>query len=69
MNGEQRFFDAARRYFARPAPPEMPKPDSAWGAWVEFRLERLESQQTWLLRLLVGAMAIQVGLQVLSILE
>jgi hypothetical protein len=69
VNGQERFFTAARRYFAKPTPPEMPKPPDQWGAWVNYRLDRLESQQTWLLRLLVGAMATQVGLQVLNLLK
>jgi hypothetical protein len=69
MTGRDRFFNAARRYFARPECPEMPKPTDQWGAWVEYRLERLEGQQTWLLRLLVGALATQVGLQLLNMLR
>ena len=44
----------------------MPKPDDAWGAWVEYRLDRLESQQTWLMRLILGTLVLQVGLKVLE---
>jgi hypothetical protein len=69
LNGQQRFFNAVGRYFAKPPPAEMPKPTDQWGAWVEFRLQRLETQQTWLLRLLIGAVATQVGLQILGMLS
>ena len=51
---------------AAPTGPKMPEPDDAWGAWVEYRLERLEDRQTWMTRLILGALLMQVGLQVLE---
>ena len=47
----------------------MPKPPDAWGAWVEYRLDRLQAEQSWMIRLLVGALALQVGLKVLDLLK
>jgi len=46
----------------------MPKPGDAWGAWVEYRLKRLEDQQTWMLRLILGAMVAQFALEVIGML-
>jgi hypothetical protein len=67
-NGERRLRAAMRRLVQRPGA-EMPKPGSPWEAWVEYRLERLESQQTWLVRLILGALVTQVGLQLLGMLK
>jgi hypothetical protein len=67
--GRQRFVDTLRRILAAPEPPEMPKPSDQWGVWVDYRLDQLENHQTWMLRLLVGALAIQVGLRVLELLK
>ena len=33
---------------------ERPPPDRVWEAWFEYRLERLERRQLWLLRLLLA---------------
>ena len=68
-DGSRRFYDAVRSFTAKPASPVMPKPTDAWGAWVEFRLDRLQAEQSWLIRLLVGALALQVGLKVLDLLK
>lgn len=69
MNGRQGFIDALRRAIKQRKDPELPKPTDAWGAWVDYRLQALEGQQTWLLRLLLGALAIQVGLKLLELLK
>jgi hypothetical protein len=70
MNGSERFKRALRRW-ARPAglSGEMPKPQDQWGAWVNYRLDRLEARQTWMERLILGALLLQVGLQVLGMLS
>jgi len=47
----------------------MPKPGSQWEAWAEYRIGALETYQTWIIRLLVGSLAIQVGLKVLDLLK
>lgn len=65
-DGEHRFRSSLSRWLKRPAPAELPKAGSPWEAWVEYRLERLESQQTWLIRLILGALVTQVGLQLLG---
>ena len=68
MNGSER-FKRALRSLAQPRPPgEMPKPKDEWGAWVNYRLDRLESRQHWMERLILGALIAQVGLQVLGML-
>ena len=47
----------------------MPQPDDQWGAWVEYRLQRLEDRQQWMTRLILGALLTQVGLQVLGMIQ
>ena len=69
MTGRQGFIDALRRALKPRKDPGLPKPTDAWGAWVDYRLQQLEGQQTWLLRLLLGALVIQVGLKVLDLLK
>jgi hypothetical protein len=68
-SGENRFREALRR-LASPttAPADMPKPDDAWGAWVEYRLKRLEDGQQWMLRLILGALLAQFALEVIGML-
>ena len=67
--GEGRFIAALRRWVMPPLPGEMPKPGSTWEAWAEYRLKRLEDQQLWMMRLILGALVMQVGLQVLQMLH
>jgi hypothetical protein len=63
-------FKRAVRGFARPrSAGEMPKPSDEWGAWVNYRLDRLEARQLWMERLILGALVLQVGLQVLGMLS
>lgn len=66
--GEQHLRSTLRRLSQRPKA-ELPKAGSPWEAWVEYRLDRIESQQTWLIRLILGALVTQVGLQLLGILK
>ncbi len=47
----------------------MPKPGSPWETWVEFRLGALEDRQRWFERLILGALILQVGLQVLQMIK
>lgn len=47
----------------------MPKPGSTWEAWAEYRLCQLETWQTWIVRLLLGSLTVQVGLKVLDLLK
>ena len=64
--GLSHFRHAFRASIKPPSLPEMPKPDDQWGVWVEYRLTRLEDRQQWMTRLILGALVMQVGLQVLS---
>lgn len=67
--GEDGFKAALRRFVLPPARGEMPKPGSAWEVWIEFRVCALEDRQRWVERLLLGALILQVGLQVLAMLK
>ena len=68
-NSEERLRAVLRRFRLRSAMRgEMPKPDDPWGAWVEYRLKRLEDVQTWEMRIIIGALLIQFVLRVLGIL-
>ena len=70
MTGRETLFQALKRLRVAPGVAgEMPKPDDPWGAWVEYRLDRLESQQTWLMRLLCGTLAVQVGLKIVEMVK
>ncbi len=77
MTGEEHLRRALRRLSqalpgrATGAAPggTLPKASSAWEAWVDYRLERLEAQQTWLSRVILGALVMQVALQVLGMLK
>ena len=66
--GEARFRAALRRMANAPSVGEMPKPDDAWGAWVEYRLKRLEDGQQWMLRVILAALLAQFALEILKIL-
>jgi len=67
VTGKDTLTQALKRIHQGPGTTaEMPKPDDPWGAWVEYRLDRLENQQTWLMRLIVGTLMLQVGLKVLE---
>ncbi|MGQ9502729.1 MAG: hypothetical protein ACUVSF_13585 [Anaerolineae bacterium] len=63
-----RNFLAALRRLRRPTPSraELPQPSDPFDAWVEYRLEQLERWQTWIVRLLIGSLAVQVGLKLLE---
>jgi len=63
--GPTNFINALRRFRPHLAG-EIPTPGSPWEAWAAYRLDRLESQQSWIMRLLIGALILQVGLQVLG---
>ena len=67
--GKQRFVETVKRYWKPPDVGEMPKPGDAWGAWVEYRLKRLEDGQQWMWRLVLGALIAQFALQVLNMLK
>jgi hypothetical protein len=69
MSGYDRFIDTLRRLTTAPPQPEMPKPGSQWEAWAEYRLCQLETWQTWIVRLLIGSLAVQVGLKLLDLLK
>jgi hypothetical protein len=63
-------FKASLRRFSLPAEAgEIPKPDSVWEVWAEYRLRRLEDQQLWMQRVIMGALILQVGLQVLQMIK
>ncbi len=67
--GVDGFKAALRRLVVPPLPGEMPKPGSTWEVWAEYRLKRLEDQQLWMMRLILGALVMQVGLQVLQMIH
>jgi hypothetical protein len=67
--GADRFRAALRRLVLPPERGERPKPGSAWEAWAEYRLECLEDDQRWMRRIILGALVLQVGLQVLQMLR
>lgn len=67
-NGEDHFRRSVKRLIAKPVTGEMPKPEDAWGVWVEYRLKRLEDGQQWMLRVIVGALVAQFALEVVSVL-
>jgi hypothetical protein len=66
--GYERFTAAIRRLTTVPKP-EMPKPGSQWEAWAEYRLCQIETWQTWIVRLLLGSLAVQVGLKLLDLIK
>ena len=46
----------------------MPKPGSEWEAWVEYRLERLEAGQNWMMRVILAALVGQFALEIVKML-
>lgn len=64
---KKRLYDALRA--CQPKPASMPAPGSQWEAWAEYRFEQLENYQTWIIRLLVGSLAVQVGLKLIDIIR
>jgi hypothetical protein len=66
MSGQQHFTDALKKFITPPNTGQMPAPEDAWGAWVEYRLKRLEDNQTWMLRVILGALVMQFALDVLK---
>jgi hypothetical protein len=69
--GARRFLNALRR-LCRPRRADdatLPRPESPFDAWVEYRLCQLENYQTWIVRLLLGSLAVQVGLKLLELLR
>jgi len=68
--GTTTLFNALRRLHRRQPPrAEMPQPSDPFDAWVEYRLCQLENWQTWIVRLLIGSLAVQVGLKLLELLR
>jgi hypothetical protein len=65
--GVEHFKRVLRQTIAPPSPGEMPKPDDAWGAWVEYRLKRLEDGQQWMLRVILAALVAQFALEVVKL--
>jgi hypothetical protein len=68
-SGVRAFKAALRRLVLPPDRGQMPKPGSAWETWVEYRLGCLEDRQRWFERLILGALILQVGLQVLQMIK
>lgn len=66
--GARRFARMVGRMMAPPASGEMPKPSDPWGAWVEYRLKRLEDGQQWMLRVILAALVGQFALEILKML-
>lgn len=66
--GKQHCIDALKRWTTTPKP-EMPKPGSQWEAWAEYRLCQIETWQTWIVRLLLGSLVVQVGLKLLDMVK
>ena len=67
--GAGKFKAALRRLALPPGKGEMPKPGSPWEVWIEYRVECLEDGQRWMQRVILGALILQVGLQVLQMLK
>ena len=69
VKGEGSFRAALRRLVAPPERGERPKPGSSWEVWIEYRVECLEDGQRWMQRVILGALILQVGLQVLQMIH
>ena len=67
--GAGSFKAALRRLVLPPERGERPKPGSPWEAWIEYRVECLEDGQRWMQRVILGALILQVGLQVVQMLK
>ena len=65
-SGSDRFRQGLKRFIVRPDTGAMPAPDDAWGAWVEYRMKRLEDNQQWMLRVILGALVMQFALDVIK---
>ena len=65
--GPDKFIGSLRRFHPHLSG-KIPTPRSPWEAWAAYRIDRLESQQSWMTRLIIGALVLQVGLQVLGML-
>jgi hypothetical protein len=63
----EHFKRVMSKMIAPGSPSEMPKPDDAWGAWVEYRLKRLEDGQQWMLRVILAALIAQFALEVVKL--
>jgi hypothetical protein len=68
-SGVRAFQAALRRLALPPERGERPKPGSSWEVWIEYRVECLEDGQRWMQRVILGALILQVGLQVLQMLR
>jgi hypothetical protein len=68
-SGEGKFKTALRRLVVPPERGERPKPGSPWEVWIEYRVECLEDSQRWMQRVILGALILQVGLQILQMLK
>jgi hypothetical protein len=66
--GTERFKKVLKKLVVPPSPGEMPKPEDAWGAWVEYRLKRLEDSQRWMLRVILAALLGEFALELLKML-
>jgi hypothetical protein len=62
-------FRRALHRLRRPPRAELPRPRDPFEAWVDYRLCQLENWQTWIIRLLIGSLAVQVGLKLLELLR
>ncbi len=64
--GAGRFKAALRRLALPPERGERPKAGSSWEVWIEYRVECLEDGQRWMQRVILGALILEVGLQVVQ---
>ena len=64
--GAGNFKTALRRLALAPERGERPKPGSSWEVWIEYRVECLEDGQRWMQRVILGALILEVGLQVVQ---
>jgi hypothetical protein len=64
--GEQRLKEFFRRRQEKsPFRRQPPQPgDEDWPWWIQERLERIEDNQRWELRLIIGALIMQFALEV-----
>jgi hypothetical protein len=66
--GAEHFARVMGKLITPPSPGEMPKPSDTWGAWVEYRLKRLEDGQRWMLRVILAALLGQFALEIFKML-
>jgi len=67
MQGRKAFLEALRGLVRAGPSGELPQPGSPWEAWAEYRLGQLEDRQTWMLRLVVGALVGQFILDIFKL--